>query len=363
MGAQSFAVFLAGSIFAAWLGGVGPAVFSLVTLHIVHAYWFHPPRTLLEPTVESIVSTSAYYLVGLAVGVLSQKRTAAQERAAEQQREALSQRERLRATFACMAEGVIVTDKAGRVTLMNPVAEELTGWSTAEAYGHPAWEIFVAVHEASRERAESPIDRILQEGRVVQERAPLVLLSRTGREVPIAYSAAPVRDSRGEITGVVLVFRDESEQRRIEMALRNADQRKDEFLATLAHELRNPLAPIAMGLEILNISGDDPHGASEVRSMMQRQTQHMVRLIDDLLDVSRITRGKLELRFGHAELAEIMRNAVDAARPLVEESGHTLNRSPARDARLAVRRCQSSHAGCHEFAEQRREIHPARRPH
>jgi PAS domain S-box-containing protein len=324
MGAQSFAVFLAAMTISAWVGGVGPAVLSLVTLHVVHAYWFHPPRTLLEPTVESIVTTSAYYLIGIAIGILSQKRAAALQRATEQQREAISQRERLRATLVCMAEGVLVTDKAGRLTLMNPVAEELTGWNTDEAIGRPAWEIFLAHHEPSRERAESPIERILQKGHVVQERAPLALVSRTGREVPVAYSAAPVRDQSGDITGVVLVFRDESEQRRVETALRNADRRKDEFLATLAHELRNPIAPIAMGLEILNISGDDPRAASEVRSMMQRQTQHMVRLIDDLLDVSRITRGKLELRLGQADLAAIVHNAVDATRPLIEEAGQTL---------------------------------------
>ncbi|HET9396115.1 MAG TPA: ATP-binding protein, partial [Nitrospiraceae bacterium] len=117
---------------------------------------------------------------------------------------------------------------------------------------------------------------------------------------------------------------DITDHKRTQESLREADRRKDEFLATLAHELRNPIAPIAMGLEILNISGDDAGTAAEVRTMMQRQTQHMVRLIDDLLDVSRITRGKLELRLGQADLAEIVRNAVDATRPLIEEAGQTL---------------------------------------
>ena len=153
---------------------------------------------------------------------------------------------------------------------------------------------------------------------------PLVLTSRSGHAIPIAYSAAPVRDPQGNVTGVVLIFRDESERRRTELALRNADRRKDEFLATLAHELRNPLAPISMGLELLKMSADDPQAAEEVRTMMQRQTQHMVRLIDDLLDVSRITRGKLELRKSQVELAEIVRNALDATRPLIDEAEHQL---------------------------------------
>jgi signal transduction histidine kinase len=171
---------------------------------------------------------------------------------------------------------------------------------------------------------ENPIERALGDGGVVQETMPLILTSQSGHTTPIAYSAAPVRDPQGNVTGVVLIFRDESERRRTELALRNADRRKDEFLATLAHELRNPLAPISLGLELMKMSADDPQAAEEVRLMMQRQTQHMVRLIDDLLDVSRITRGKLELRKSQVELSEIVRNALEATRPLVEEAEHQL---------------------------------------
>ncbi|MCC6493863.1 MAG: response regulator, partial [Pirellulales bacterium] len=122
----------------------------------------------------------------------------------------------------------------------------------------------------------------------------------------------------------VLVFRDESERKRTETALRNADRRKDEFLATLAHELRNPLAPISTGLEILAQSAHDPRAIDELRAMMQRQTQHMVRLIDDLMDVSRITRGKLELRKDRVDLADVVRLAVEATRPIIEQDRHEL---------------------------------------
>jgi CheY-like chemotaxis protein/two-component sensor histidine kinase len=123
---------------------------------------------------------------------------------------------------------------------------------------------------------------------------------------------------------MVVVFRDESERRRAEVALQDADRRKDEFLATLAHELRNPLAPICTGLELLKMSADDPQASEEVREMMQRQTRHMVRLIDDLMDISRITRGKIELKKQQVELAEIVRDAVAATRPLVQAGKHQL---------------------------------------
>jgi PAS domain S-box-containing protein len=320
------AIVLGSVLIAAWFGGLGPGLVALVLMHVAHVRWFSdPPRPMWGPDLASTLSTGAYYLVTCMIGMLSDMRSAAQRRASEQQQEAVSQRENLRATLTCIADGVIVTDVKGRLTLMNPAAEQITGWNIVDAAGKPWWEIMAMSRQDGGEGVESPIHRALHEGHIVHETMPLVLTSRTGRTIPIAYSAAPVRDSQGQVTGVVLVVRDETERRRTELALRNADRRKDEFLATLAHELRNPLAPISMGLELLKLSEDDPSAAEEIRVMMLRQSQHMVRLIDDLLDVSRITRGKLELRRTYVELDEIIRNAVDATRPFVDDAGHQLS--------------------------------------
>jgi len=167
---------------------------------------------------------------------------------------------------------------------------------------------------------EDPFDWVLHDGKVVHSALHLLLTSRAGHIIPISYSAAPIRDATGHITGGVLVFRDESERRRNEQALRNADRQKDEFLATLAHELRNPLAPICMGLDLLRMSEHDRAANSEVFDMMARQSRHMVRLIDDLMDVSRITRGKLELRKQQIALDEVLQNAVDANRPNIDQA-------------------------------------------
>jgi PAS domain S-box-containing protein len=325
LGAQSFATFIAAILASAWIGGVGPALLSLVFLHVVHAYWYNEPRGLIHWNTASIVTTIMYYVVGILVGATSQMRSAAQRRARQQQLEATTQREHLRTTLACMADGVIVTDVHGRVTLINAAAETLTGWNVSDATGRAWWEVFAIRREDGLAPVESPINRVLEESCVVHERMPLALTSRTGRVLPIAYSAAPVRTPEGDVQGAVLVFRDESERRRTELALRNADRRKDEFLATLAHELRNPLAPISMGLDLLEISMGDEQAVREVRAMMQRQTRHMVRLVDDLLDVSRITRGKLDLRRDEIDLGDVIRNAVEAAQPLVDESQHQLS--------------------------------------
>ena len=118
--------------------------------------------------------------------------------------------------------------------------------------------------------------------------------------------------------------RESAERREAEEALRVADRRKDEFLAMLAHELRNPLAPLRNALEILKRSGGTSPVAQEARQMMERQLRQMVRLVDDLLDVSRITTGKLALKTELCALRDVVRSAVDTARPLIDARQHTL---------------------------------------
>ena len=108
------------------------------------------------------------------------------------------------------------------------------------------------------------------------------------------------------------------ERLRLIEELRKQDQRKDEFLATLAHELRNPLAPIRNGLELIRLSGGDPATLERATTIMQRQIEQMVRLVDDLLDVSRISRNRLELRREHVGLESIVRSAVETSRPVLD---------------------------------------------
>ncbi|HEY2909428.1 MAG TPA: ATP-binding protein, partial [Gemmataceae bacterium] len=114
------------------------------------------------------------------------------------------------------------------------------------------------------------------------------------------------------------------ENARLYGELREQDRRKDEFLALLAHELRNPLAPIRNGLQVLRLAGADADAGAPTRAMMERQLAHMVRLIDDLLDVSRISTNKMELRRSRVLLADALSSAVETARPAIEEAGHEL---------------------------------------
>jgi len=125
------------------------------------------------------------------------------------------------------------------------------------------------------------------------------------------------------------------ERLRLIQQLQDQDRRKDEFLATLAHELRNPLAPIRNGLELIRLGGNSPEMLSQARTMIERQVRQMVRLVDDLLDVSRISRNKLELRREGIELAAIVKSAAETSRPLIEAAAHELHVSlPAEPVRL-----------------------------
>ena len=114
------------------------------------------------------------------------------------------------------------------------------------------------------------------------------------------------------------------ERLRYEQALRDADRRKDEFLATLAHELRNPLAPLRNGLQVLRLAGADKEIADQAMAMMERQLGQMVHLIDDLLDLSRISRGKIELRQERIQLSKAIQQAVETSQPAIEQAGHDL---------------------------------------
>jgi signal transduction histidine kinase/ActR/RegA family two-component response regulator len=174
---------------------------------------------------------------------------------------------------------------------------------------------------------------------------PVLVLTRPGSEAVITVEAL---ESLGNVTllerpvrvamlvsavRVALRARDRQyqirahlvQQQRAEAALREADRRKDEFLAMLAHELRNPLAPIRNAVDALQLSDTGDGTLERVRDIMRRQVNHMVRLVDDLLEISRITRGKIELRKQRIDLSAVIASAIETSRPLIESAGHVLH--------------------------------------
>ena len=352
------------------------------------------------------------------------------------------EREQLRVTLSSIGDGVIVTDPGGRVTMLNVVAETLTGWTSSAAAGQPLTQVFAIVNEETRKQVENPVTRALRDGVIVGLANHTILIARDGTERPIADSAAPIRGDGDVVLGAVLVFRDVSDDRQNERALnhslareqswaarlrqvaaasltinaattqdsivgvidgearrilgaarckvvfqdaavaedddsivvplttragramgyiqcaekaagrfddddravltqmaqmasvalensrlyneiRTSDARKDEFLATLAHELRNPLAPISNSLQVLRAETDHAR-ATDSRAVIERQDAQLVHLVDDLLDVSRVSRGKLELRRRRVLLSDVLGAAVETSRPAIDAHRHAL---------------------------------------
>jgi len=145
-----------------------------------------------------------------------------------------------------------------------------------------------------------------------------------GSVLYVQNDVEPLYDRQGRVCGCVSVCLDMTERKEIEGVLREADRRKDEFLATLSHELRNPLAPIRNALEVIRRADDDPALKERALSIMERQLQQLVRLTDDLLDVSRITRNRIELRRDRIDLRNVLRSAVETIEPLSEAAGHSI---------------------------------------
>jgi signal transduction histidine kinase len=152
----------------------------------------------------------------------------------------------------------------------------------------------------------------------------IVIERPDGSRVTALAHANPFHDENGRLIGAVNVLVDITDRKRAEEVLREADRRKDEFLALLAHELRNPLAPIRNALELLRLDGQSATTLERARAVMERQVQQLVRLVDDLMDVSRITRDRLVLQKERVELAVVVQSAVEAVRPLIEASSQEL---------------------------------------
>jgi len=231
--------------------------------------------------------------------------------------EAYRQRELLQVTLSSIGDGVIVTDALGKITFLNKVAEQLCGWSPEEAFGTDCAKVFNIVNEDSRKLVESPVEKVIRFGLVVGLANHTLLIRKDGVEVPIDDSGAPIRDNDGSLRGVVLVFRDFSEHKKAEDALRRAmsdaqaaNVAKDNFLATLSHELRTPLTPVVLTLAGWIEAGRPPEEWREDVQMMQRNLELEARLIDDLLDLTRIVRGKLSLNQTVANVNDLVDGVV-----------------------------------------------------
>ncbi len=206
------------------------------------------------------------------------------------------------------------------VTLWNGRAEELFGWRQHEVIGERI-DALPLIHEGDADQVGAMIRRLL-DSPTRHAKSSNRNRTRDGRVLCCEWYNSVLVDEAGDILTVFSLVLDVTEREQAMDGLREADQRKDVYIATLAHELRNPLAPIANAASLLRVKSLPPERIEWIASMVGRQAAQMARLLDDLLDVSRIGRGKIELRRARVELGRLIRDALQASMPLIESGRH-----------------------------------------
>ena len=232
----------------------------------------------------------------------------------------------LAAIVASSDDAIISKTLQGIITSWNEGAERLFGYTAKEAIGKP---ITMLIPPDRTNEAEMILSRLQRGERVDQFET--VRLAKDGRLIEISLTISPIRNEAGALVGASKVARDISLQKRAQRALEEADTRKNEFLALLAHELRNPLGPIRHAVNILRARTPSPEELHWATSIIDRQTERMTRLVDDLLDVAQITRGTIELRRGRVDIADVLTAAVESSGTLIERARHQLRVTPPRE--------------------------------
>ena len=225
------------------------------------------------------------------------------------------QREMFRTTIASIGDAVMTTDTQGRITYLNSVAQSLTGWRQEAAVGQPLETVFRIVNEETRASVENPVAKVLREGIVVGLANHTVLIAKDGTERPVDDSAAPIRDPKGNVAGVVMVFRDVTERRRAEAALRASEEKLrqqaqeleqqliasgrlvslGEITASMAHEFNNPLG-IIMGFAQDLLSETDPSNPQyQGLKIIDEEAKRCQKIIQELLDFARPKRTDFSL--------------------------------------------------------------------
>lgn len=275
-------------------------------------------------------------------------------------------------TLRSIGDAVIATDKNGRITFMNPVAEGLLGWKLEEISNVKLTEVFNIIDRETRKPAKNPVVKVLLEGITVGLANHTILIARDGKEIPIDDSAAPIKDDKGNIIGVILVFRDITEREKAEAVLRRAydemekkvaertrdleltnkqlkqeiEQRKlaedqlkekniqlknaclakDRFLASMSHELRTPLNAIIgfTGTLLMKLPGPLTKDQEKQLQNVSTSAKHLLSLINDLLDLAKIESGKVELNPEPVSCRSVVEEVITTVRSMAENKGLNL---------------------------------------
>lgn len=317
-----FIALLAAPLLASWLGGWGPGTLATVLCALIGELLL---KNAGDAGNHEWVQLLLFMGYGLLFSGFNEARlrslriaTARQENLLRAQQELALREQRMRETLEASPAGMLVVHRDGRIALVNGQAERMFGFTREQLVGQSVDRLLPAqlrdAHADNRAHFHAhPTARAMGAGRAVRA------LRSDGSEFPVEVGLTPLHDTASGL--VVASVIDISARQKAEEALRETDRRKDEFIAVLAHELRNPLAPVRSAVDILRrLDPGDPRFA-RTREVIARQVGHMARLIDDLLDVSHMARGKLALRITRCDLGQITRDTAEDYRATLEAAG------------------------------------------
>ena len=307
-------------IVAAVFGGVGPGLLAtimgavLAVASILPASgWSVPPLDAARAFLFLIEGSLASWLIG------------SRRRAFEAERRAVRDRSESETRYRELVESVnsviLRWRHDGIVTFANEYAQTLFGYRADELVGKHVGLLLPTSDSAGSDLSELVADVVAHPERYRQ--SVNENLSRDGRRIWVLWTNRPLFDEEGNVVEILAIGSDITKLKEAEEALRDADRRKNEFLAVLGHELRNPLAPLRTGLEVLAQAGAGVEHRA-VLAMMQRQLAYIVHLVDDLLDLARLSRGKLDIRLEDIDLRDVIDAATELIRPRIDERGHKL---------------------------------------
>src|SRR5688572_25009770 len=244
--------------------------------------------------------------------------------------------ERLAVTLNSIDDAVIATDAEGRVTLLNPLAERLTGWMRADAFQRPIEEVFRIIDAETREPYPVPVRESLANGTTLSLANHTIVIARDGSECHIADSCAPILNRGGQVVGAVLVFRDVTERKRLDQVMHGknaeledaraladkANLAKSEFLSSMSHELRTPLSAILGFAQLMESASPQPT-VSQKRSIEQilKAGWYLLDLINEILDLALIESGKLSLSLEPVSLTGVMHECQAMMEPQAQKRG------------------------------------------
>ena len=294
------------------LAGVVTLATAVLSWSTVIALVFNAPRALalrtplqLEDEVRARTEQLTAANEALRAEISERRRTAVE-------------RDRLAAIVESSNDAVVGETSDGIVTDWNRGAERLFGYTADEMVGRSISRIVPPEREAEYLAAMERLRR-----GEASSSFETVRVRKDGSRVHVSISLSPIRDDRGRVVAAAKIARDISSRVEAVHELREVNRHKDEFLAMLGHELRNPLAPVRSGIALLRCGAEGTE-RDQVLGTLERQTDHLVRLVDDLLDVSRVASGRIVLRQDAVEIGEVLRRAVETVRPQVDAAGHSL---------------------------------------